>query len=460
MSEPDRDQLPPPDPPASIVEPKRSTRPFHVLCKPIGAICNIRCEYCFYLEKESLYPRGEKFRMTEDVLEKHVQQYIAGQPEATAEVNFAWQGGEPTLMGLDFFRKAVELQRKYSRPGMQVTNSFQTNTTLVDDEWAEFFRENRFLIGVSIDGPEHLHNRYRKDRSGKGTFDKVMAGLEYLKEHKVEFNTLTVVQRSNGDHPGEVYDFLRGIGSKFFQFIPIVEIEGPEQVSERSVQPRQWGTFLNGIFDRWVERNDIGRIFVQHFDMMLGIASGYPSSLCVHSENCGRAVALEHNGDLFSCDHFVNWEDHLGNVNEVSLGEMLDGEKQDTFGLNKRDLLTRYCRECEFLHYCWGACPSDRGARTPDGEPGLNHCCEGYRLFYAHTIPYFSAMAECLRRRLPAREFRLFMPDAGKGPSRSGGKNRAAPAAGHPSAGAARKARPNSPCPCGSGKKFKKCCGK
>ena len=441
------------------VEPTIADGPFHVIAKPVGAICNINCEYCFYLEKEHLYPKDETFKMPEAVLEKYVHQYIAGQPAGTAEVNFAWQGGEPTLRGLDFFRRVVELQKAYATPGMRVSNAFQTNAILIDDDWAGFLRECEFLVGVSIDGPEKLHDRYRKDKGGRGTFQRVMRGLENLKKHQVEFNTLTVVQQSNSNHPTEVYDFLEEIGSTFFQFIPIVEVEESGQVSDRSVRPKQWGKFLNGIFKRWIEKDDIGRIFVQHFDLMLGLAMGLPSSLCVHAQTCGRAAAIEHNGDLFSCDHFVNWEDLLGNVNETSVGEMIEGSKQQTFGRNKRDLLPKYCRECEFLNYCWGGCPAHRNATTPDGEPGLNFLCEGYKLFYGSTIPYFKAMGECLNRRRPARDFRMFMADSEpSGPGRQPAGARTQMPAG-PTKGRAAKVKPNSPCPCGSGKKYKKCCG-
>ncbi len=244
------------------VGPKQSNQPFHVLAKPTGAVCNIDCEYCFYLEKERLYPHGEEFMMAESVMEDHVRQYIEGQPPGTEEINFAWQGGEPTLRGLDFFRKVVELQEKYKRPGMTVTNAFQTNGILIDDKWATFFKEHDFLIGVSIDGPEHLHDRYRKDKGGRGTFKRVTRGLDNLKEHACEFNTLTVVQRSNSERPDEVYDFLKSIGSTFFQFIPIVEVEGSERVSGRSVLPEKWGTFLCSILDQWLKRKDIGKIFI------------------------------------------------------------------------------------------------------------------------------------------------------------------------------------------------------
>ena len=422
------------------IESEPASKPFHIIAKPTGAICNIDCEYCFYLDKEFLYERGHDFKMKLDTLETYVRQYIESQPEGTLEVNFAWQGGEPTLLGVDFFRKAVEFQQKYTRKGMSISNAFQTNGILLDDEWGRFLHENEFLVGLSVDGPEHLHNRYRVDKGGQGTFKRVMRGLEALQRNNVEYNTLTVVQASNCEHPEEVYDFLISIGSTYQQFIPIVEVLGPEQVSERSVPAKKWGSFLNGIFDRWVAQNHIGKIFLQHFDMMLGIAVGHGSSLCVHSETCGRAMAVEHNGDLFSCDHFVNWEDQLGNITELPISEMVDGPKQTEFGLNKRDLLPKMCRECEYLNYCWGGCPAHRNIKTPDGEPGLNFLCQGYMRFYSHTIPYFKAMAECLRRQRPASEFKRFMKGSRFKMSQ--------------------KVDRNALCPCGSGKKYKKCCGR
>ncbi|MBI2191452.1 MAG: anaerobic sulfatase maturase [Planctomycetes bacterium] len=497
--------LPLPVLPARPPSARHAARPFHVIAKPIGPICNLRCEYCFYLEKEDLYPRGEPFRMPESVLENFIRQYIESQPVEAEEVNFAWQGGEPTLRGLPFFRRAVEWQRRYARPGLRITNAFQTNGVLLDGEWAQFLHDEHFLVGISIDGPEGLHDRYRVDAKGRGTFGQVMKGLDALRRCQVEFNTLSVVQRDNGDHPVEVYDFLRDIGSQFMQFIPIVEVLGPEQVTDRSVLPEQFGRFMNGVFDRWIERDDIGRIFVQHFDLLLGLLAGFPATLCVHAETCGRAAAIEHNGDLYSCDHFVNAGDLLGNIAGSSLSEMLDGPQQTRFGNDKRDRLPRYCRECEFLKLCYGGCPAHRNIRSPDGEPGLNYLCKGYQLFYARTQPYFRAMAECLRRRRPARDYRSFMEGRGvsasgnpgpngpegawgpgpgtgnlswnvkfPGPANAGpvGRSASDPRRGRgmaispsktlqadASTRPVRRARPNAPCPCGSGKKFKKCCG-
>ncbi|MCH7859427.1 MAG: anaerobic sulfatase maturase [Candidatus Marinimicrobia bacterium] len=418
-----------------------SKAPFHVMAKPIGPICNLDCEYCFYLKKEELFPGTKSFRMTDEVLERFTRQYIAAQPAGTSEVNFAWQGGEPTLMGVKFFRRAIELQEQYRRPGLRITNSLQTNGVLLDDEWGTFLHDHNFLVGISLDGPEALHDRYRLDKQGRGTFQSVMAGLEVLRKNDVKFNTLTVIQNDNGDHPEVIYDFLKQVGSRFYQFIPIVEKENDGQVSYRSVGAEQYGHFLNGIFDCWLEQKDEGQIFVRDFDMMLGLVMGEPSSVCVHAETCGRAVAIEHNGDLFSCDHFVNLEDQLGNVARETLSTMLDGSKQERFGNDKRDSLPRYCRECEFLEYCYGACPKDRFSTTPDGEPGLNVLCAGYKLFYGHTLPVWEKMAKCLRLKRPVSDYQaietLLLADL-KAQGNLVGRN--------------------DPCPCGSGRKFKKCC--
>jgi len=436
-----RPEMQPPD------STRQADRPFHVLIKPIGPICNLACEYCFYLGKEQLYPSGESWRMTDEVLANLTRQYIAGQPTGANEVNFAWQGGEPTLMGLDFFRRAVELQKSVAaelgRPGLKITNALQTNATLLDDEWGRFLHDEGFLVGVSIDGPEHLHNRYRLDRDGAGTFDAVMRGVDALRRRNVEYNALTVVQADNANHPEEVYDFLVDAGFTFQQYISIVERLDGGGVSDRTVAPQQFGRFLCGVFDRWLQREDVGTIYVQLFDMMLGVVIGYPASLCVHARTCGHAVALEHNGDLYSCDHWVFPANHLGNIAESTLADMVQSEQQRRFGQDKFDTLTRYCRECEYLRFCHGACTKDRFATSPTGEANQQYLCQGYRMFYSHSIPIFEKMAQCLRMRRPAGEYKTI--------------GRKTPEASRPPAGAVGR---NDPCPCGSGLKYKKCCGK
>lgn len=392
---------------------KKANYPFHVLIKPIGPVCNIACEYCFYLGKEKLFSYKKKtgFRMSEDTLETFVKQYINGQPYSTTEVNFTWQGGEPTLRGIGFYKKAIDFQNKYRRKGMKISNAFQTNGILLNNDWAKFFKDNNFLVGISIDGPDKLHNRFRKDHSGVGTFSSVMAGLDALKKYNVDFNTLTAVQSDNGDYPQEVYNFLKSIGSTFMQFIPIVEPEGKGGVSYRTVSPQQWGNFLNTIFDLWIKR-DLGRIFVQHFETIVGIYAGYPSSLCVHSPVCGRAVLLEHNGNLYSCDHFVFRKNLLGNIHSTTLTNMVDSDFQKNFGLNKIKSLPLACKECPYLKLCYGGCPSNRLRKTPSGETGLNWVCEGYKMFYSHTESVFTAISECVRRRVAVTEYKLFLANS------------------------------------------------
>jgi uncharacterized protein len=387
------------------------------MAKPIGPICNLDCTYCYYLEKEKLFPKGENFRMSPEVLESYIRQYIGAQE--TPEITFAWQGGEPTLLGVDYFRKVVELEKKYAG-GRPVHNALQTNGTRLDREWCQFFRANGFLIGLSIDGPRELHDTYRVDKGRKPTFDRVMAGLTLLKKHGVEFNTLTVVNASNVKHPLKVYDFLRETGSGYIQFIPLVErlaadgavgldfAEPPEPgqaaspVTRWSVPAEGYGDFLVTIFDRWV-RCDVGRVFVQIFDVSLGIWSGAGASLCVFLEDCGRALAIEHNGDVFSCDHFVYPKYRLGNVMNDSLGEMVNSGRQSEFGSAKSATLPEYCRRCDVRFACNGECPKHRFAKTPDGEEGLNYLCPSYKKFFRHVDPAMKQMTALLRvGRAPA----------------------------------------------------------
>ena len=392
------------------------------MTKPIGPICNLGCRYCFYLEKENLFPHNENFRMTDEVLEEYVKQYIGAQ--MVHEVTFAWQGGEPTLMGVKFFRKVVELQKKYAA-GHVISNALQTNGTLLDDEWGEFLAENRFLVGLSIDGPAKLHDAYRVTKKGGGTYGDVLRGLRVLKKHGVEFNTLTVVNRANSQKPLEVYRFLRDLGSGFIQFIPLVERLADQEakalgldlavppradqegqvrmpVTEWSVEPRQLGKFFCEIFDEWAKR-DVGRTFVQLFDVTLGNWAGAGGSLCVFSETCGSALAMEHNGDVYSCDHYVYPRYKLGNVLNASLGEMVGSEFQRQFGEDKKSTLPAYCRSCDVRHLCHGECPKHRFIRTPDGEAGLNYFCSAYKMFFAHSRPAMQRMAALLREgRAPA----------------------------------------------------------
>ena len=394
--------------------PTRALGAFHVMAKPVGPICNLDCRYCFYLEKENLYGKKQDWAMPDPLLESYISQYITAQ-DAPA-ISFAWQGGEPTLLGVDFFRKVIAIQKKYAN-GKKIENAFQTNGVLLDDRWGEFLAENQFLIGISIDGPAELHDFYRVDKGGAPTFDRVMRGLRFLKKHQVEFNALTVVNRQNSQLPLRVYRFLKSIGCQFMQFIPIVErvakAANPDglvlisprdphsaEVSDWSVDSQQYGVFLCTIFDDWV-RKDVGSYYVQLFDVTLESWLGREPSLCVFRPTCGTAMALEHNGDLYSCDHYVYPENKLGNILEQPLSALVNSPQQRSFGLDKRDSLPRYCRECDVRFACNGECPKHRFILTPDGEPGLNYLCAAYKLFFKHVDPYMKFMAGEIRHQRP-----------------------------------------------------------
>jgi uncharacterized protein len=375
------------------------------LAKPTGAVCNLGCKYCFFLSKENLYP-GSSFRMTDDLLEEYIRQYI--QSQRVTEAAISWQGGEPTLMGLDFFRRSIEYVEKYKKPYMTIQYTLQTNGTLLDDEWCKFFRENNFLVGLSLDGPRQLHDAYRVDKGGNPTFDRVMRGLRLMQEHAVQFNILTCVHAANADHPLEVYRFFRDeTDAEFIQFIPIVERENKtgfqegNKVTDRSVGAEQYGSFLIGVFDEWVRR-DVGRIFLQIFDVSLAAWVGEPPSLCIFSPTCGNALALEHNGDLYSCDHFVEPEYLLSNIKEQPMIDLVASDKQQRFGLDKLNTLPLYCQKCSVRFACHGGCPKNRFMETPDGEPGLNYLCAGYKAFFQHIDQPMRTMAELLlRNRAP-----------------------------------------------------------
>lgn len=397
--------------------PAIAARPFHVMTKPIGPICNLDCTYCFYLEKEALYTDG-KWRMAPELLERYIRQYIEAQP--TNQVSFAWQGGEPTLLGVPFFERVVALQKQYAN-GKQIENALQTNATLLDDRWGRFLRENDFLVGVSIDGPRELHDHYRVGKKGESSFGAVMRGIEVLQSHGVEFNTLTCLNRVTAKKPLEVYRFLKGMGSRYLQFIPIIERRpGTEArqwgldhaspgdragddaeelpVTGWSVRPEDFGEFYSRVFDRWIQK-DVGRVFVQLFDTALGKWLGEPGGICVHNETCGDALAIEHNGDLYSCDHFVYPQYKLGNIGETELATLVADPRQRAFGEAKRDSLPRYCRECEVRFVCNGGCPKSRFLTTPHGDPGLHYLCTGYRAFFNHIAPAMRIMADLLRQR-------------------------------------------------------------
>ena len=419
---------------------------FHLMTKPRGAICNLDCKYCYFLSKERLYP-GSDFRMSDNLLEEYIRQYIEAQ--SVDEINFAWQGGEPTLMGVEFFRQAVRYQQKHKRPGMRITNALQTNAVTLDDEWCAFFAENDFLIGVSLDGPRDVHDYYRVDKGGQPTFQRVMAGIDLLKRHDADFNILTTVHAANEGHGLRVYKFLRDeVGARFMQFIPIVERDNEtgyqegDKVTERSVSADAYGRFLIEMYEEWVRR-DVGRVYVQIFDIALAAWTGAPPGLCIFDETCGLALALEHNGDVYSCDHFVEPDYKLGNIMDVPLNDIVVMDQQREFGLAKRETLPQYCLDCEVKFVCNGGCPKNRFITTPDGEAGLNYLCAGYRAFFNHVRPTMDFMArELTQRRPPANVMlRMALYDAEL--------ERAFASAGR-----------NDPCPCGSGLKFKRCHGR
>ena len=387
---------------------------FNVMAKPIGPKCNMDCIYCYYLEKQKLFPNVTNTRLDDTLLEVFIKDYI--QAQEVPIVSFVWQGGEPSMLGVEYFRKAVDIQQKHAG-NKKIENSFQTNATLLTDEFCHFFNDNGFLVGVSIDGPRELHDHYRVNKQGHSTWEKVVIGIELLKKHHVEFNTLTAVHRANAKHPLEVYRFLKGIGSSFMQFLPVVErqacqgseidaklvhqnFEGESQLTEWSVTPEDYGNFLVSIFDEWV-RNDVGIYFVQLFDVTLANRAGVNPGLCIFSEKCGTAAVLEHNGDVYSCDHFVYDDHYLGNIRDLSVRDMMALPQQAIFGQEKKAGLTSQCRSCEFLFACHGDCPKHRFAKSADGEKGLSYLCESYKIFFSHTKPYMDYMFNELSAKRP-----------------------------------------------------------
>ncbi len=431
---------------------------FQVMVKPAGAACNLRCTYCFYTEKENLFGGVARPQMPPEVLESFIRQYIAAQ--STPEVQFAWQGGEPTLLGIDFLKTAVALQARHAG-NKKITNTIQTNGTRLTDDWCRFLKKNAFLVGLSIDGPRALHDRYRKRAGGLPTFADVAAAAKRLRRHGVAFNTLTVVNDHNARRPLEVYRFLKKIGDGHMQFVPAVErlpdaaaaelgldLAMPPSKSHRpeeesvtawSVSPPRLAGFYIEIFDEWV-RHDVGRVFVQFFDVALGNWMGAGSGLCHFAPTCGRAVALEHNGDLFACDHYVYPHYRLGNIMETPLADLMASGSQRSFGDAKRDQLPRHCRVCEVLPGCHGDCPKHRFAVTPDGEQGLSYLCPAYKAIFNHMAPYLKVMADLVQTGRSASDVMEII--------RLQNASRSASAPGR-----------NAACPCGSGRKFKRCCG-
>ena len=416
------------------------------MAKPTGAVCNLDCAYCFFLSKESFYP-GSSFRMSDSVMESYIRQTIHA--HGTPEVTIAWQGGEPTLMGLDFYRRVAEVAERCRKPGSRIVHTIQTNGILLDSEWCRFLRENHFLVGISVDGPRELHDRYRRDKGGQGTWERVVKAVHLLQSEGVDFNILCTVNSANAEHPAAVYSFFRDeLKASYLQFIPIVErinddgltlLQQGNRVTDRSVRPEQYGRFLIEIFEEWVSR-DVGKVFVQAFDTTLAIWVTGTSPLCIFRPTCGAGVALEHNGDLYSCDHFVEPKYLLGNILDTPLVQLITSDTQRKFGDDKRDTLPRYCRECPYLFECHGECPKNRFITTPDGEPGLNYLCAGLKAYFEHVEPYMRIMSGLLRQGRPAAEIMemVHLADA----------QMEQPATGR-----------NDPCPCGSGRKYKRCHG-
>ena len=370
-------------------------KPLYVMAKPVGAACNLRCKYCYYLEKSKLYPHKHNM-MDDETLENFIKEYIESQ--TMPEILFTWHGGEPMLRPVSYYEKVIQLQQKYAA-GRKISNSLQTNGTLITDEYAEFFFRNGWLIGISIDGPKEYHDAYRRSANGGPTFDEVMKSIEILNSHHVEWNAMAVVNRLNGSHPVEFYHFFKKMGCKFIQFTPVVDASRLGELTEYSVQPKQWGEFLCGLFDEWV-RKDVGEYFVQIFEATLANWCGVAPGVCSLARYCGHAGVLEHNGDLYSCDHFVYPEYKLGNIKEHSIMEMMYSDRQQKFGRDKFDTLPEQCKRCKWLFTCNGECPKNRLLKTKDGESGLNYLCEGYRMYFEHVAPFMERMrCEILSQR-------------------------------------------------------------
>jgi len=380
-----------------------ASRDFQVFVKPIGSICNLDCRYCYYLGKERLYPGVGSFRMPHGTLEEYIVQHIGASPETV--IRFSWHGGEPTVLGLDYFREIVALQRKHKPPDKRIVNGIQTNGTLLDEDWCRFFAKEGFAVGLSLDGPREMHDLYRVTKDGMPTHEETMRGYELLQEHQVSTDILCVVNAHNVRFPLQIYRFFKQIGAQFISFLPMVEPQpdAGSDVSPISVPPEAWGEFLCAVFDEWRDR-DIGRVKVQIFEEAARTAFGQEHSLCIFRQTCGDIPVVEHNGDFYSCDHFVDVEHRLGNIKETPLVELLESPAQRAFGRAKLEALPRYCLKCGVRAMCNGECPKNRFLETPDGEQGLNYLCEGYKRFFMHCLPFVSAVAALWRRQNPLKK--------------------------------------------------------
>jgi uncharacterized protein len=414
----------------------KASREFQVFAKPVGSICNLDCHYCYYLKKEHLYPKGESFRMPDHILEEYIIQHIATSPGSV--INFSWHGGEPTILGLDYFRKIVAVQRKHQPPNRRIINGMQTNGTLLDEDWCRFLAAEGFAVGLSLDGPQEMHDRYRVTKAQKPTHRQTMRGYKLLREHRIPCNILCVVHAGNVQYPTQVYRFFKQIKAQYVEFLPLVEPQpdGEGGVSHRTVPAEALGNFLCTIFDEWMSQ-DIERVNVQIFEEAARTAFGQEHALCIFRETCGDVPVVEHNGDFFSCDHFVDTEHRLGNIQEASLVDFLESPAQRAFGQAKLDTLPRSCQACEVRDMCHGGCPKDRILHAPDGEERLNYLCPGYKRFFTHCQPFVTELAALWRRQSLERQMPLAnTKDAQTSP----------------------KTGRNDPCPCGSGRKYKKCC--
>ena len=414
----------------------KASREFQVFAKPIGSICNLDCHYCYYLKKEHLYPKGESFRMSDDILEEYIVQHIDASP--SSEIRFSWHGGEPTVLGLDYFRKIIALQNKHQPSNQRIANGMQTNGILLDEEWCSFLAAEGFAVGLSLDGPQEMHDRYRVTKDKKPTHEQTMRGYKLLQQHRVYTDILCVVNAQNVQHPTEVYRFFKQINAQYISFLPLVEPQPDAEggVSHHTAPAEAWGIFLCTIFDEWRDQ-DIGQIKVQIFEEAARTAFNQEHSLCIFRPACGDIPVIEHNGDFYSCDHFVDAEHCLGNIKETPLIELLESPAQRAFGNAKMETLPRYCQECEVRAMCHGECPKNRFLQTPDGEEGLNYLCAGYKRFFAHCQPFVSEVAA----QWPRQNLDRQMP-----PERA------------TDARTSLKPGRNDPCPCGSGLKYKKCC--
>jgi len=414
----------------------KASREFQVFAKPIGSICNLDCHYCYYLNKKYLYPKSESFRMSDDILEEYIVQHIDASPET--EIRFSWHGGEPTVLGLDYFRKIVALQRKHLPSNRRIANGMQTNGILLDDDWCRFLAEEGFAVGLSLDGPQEMHDQYRLTKDKKPTFEQTMQGYKLLQQHRVYTDILCVVNANNVQRPTEVYRFFKQINAQYISFLPLVETQPEAEggVSHITVPAEAWGAFLCTIFDEWRD-HDIGQIKVQIFEEAARTAFNQEHSLCIFRPTCGDIPVIEHNGDFYSCDHFVDVEHCLGNIKETPLVELLESPTQRAFGKAKLGALPRYCQECEVRAMCNGECPKNRFLQTPDGEAGLNYLCAGYKSFFTHCQPFVSEVAAQWRQQTRNQQM---TPERATDAQKSIKPGR------------------NDPCPCGSGLKYKKCC--